>query len=173
MQAKPTLTTSWLGCSTDRSSTGRRYPTPSRRSPYSKAAGHHTGRARELNAVGWFHAQLGDYEQGLACCQEALDVQREIGDLFGQAETLRQSWVMPIDISATKRRPQPATSRPSTCTVSSATFTTKPTLLSPWATPIRHLAIASPPGSPGNAHCQFSSSSVTLPPTGPSQNART
>jgi len=37
--------------------------------------------------VGWFHGQLGDYEQALICCQQALDLQREINDRFGQAET--------------------------------------------------------------------------------------
>jgi tetratricopeptide (TPR) repeat protein len=32
--------------------------------------------------------QLGDHEMGLAHCQHALDTQREIGDRFGQADTL-------------------------------------------------------------------------------------
>jgi tetratricopeptide (TPR) repeat protein len=37
--------------------------------------------------VGWFHAQLGDYQQALVCCQQALDQQREIDDHFGLTET--------------------------------------------------------------------------------------
>ena len=37
--------------------------------------------------MGWFHAQLGDYQQALICCQEALDLQLEIGDRFGEATT--------------------------------------------------------------------------------------
>ena len=52
-----------------------------------QSAGHDTGRARALNAVGWFHAQLGDYQQAIVCCQQALDLQREIDDHFGLAET--------------------------------------------------------------------------------------
>ena len=36
---------------------------------------------------GWLHAQLGDHAQALACCQQALDLQREIDDHFGLAET--------------------------------------------------------------------------------------
>jgi DNA-binding SARP family transcriptional activator/tetratricopeptide (TPR) repeat protein len=52
-----------------------------------QAAGHGTERARALNAVGWFHAQLGDYEQALSCCQRALSLQLEIDDHFGLAET--------------------------------------------------------------------------------------
>jgi len=46
------------------------------------------GQARALNAVGWFHIQLGGHEMGLMHCQRAHDLQKEIGDQFGQAETL-------------------------------------------------------------------------------------
>ena len=37
--------------------------------------------------MGWFHARLGDYPQALIYCQRALDLQREIGDRFGEAAT--------------------------------------------------------------------------------------
>ena len=37
--------------------------------------------------MGWFYAQLGDYAKALVCCQQALDLQREIGDHIGLAET--------------------------------------------------------------------------------------
>jgi len=37
--------------------------------------------------VGWFYAKLGNHRQALIYCQQALDLQREIGDRFGQAET--------------------------------------------------------------------------------------
>jgi tetratricopeptide (TPR) repeat protein len=94
------------------------------------AAGDRTGRAIALNAVGWFHAMLGDHRQALtycgqalrlhqgqalgypkleaatldslgyahhhlgdhaesiACYERALDLYREVGDRWGQAETL-------------------------------------------------------------------------------------
>ena len=42
-----------------------------------RIAGRPTGQARSLNAVGWFHIQLGDPEQGLRDCQHALDMQRD------------------------------------------------------------------------------------------------
>jgi len=96
----------------------------------STAAGDRTGQAIALNAVGWFHAMLGDHRQALsycgqalklhqgqelgypkleaatldslgyahhhlgdhaesvACYQRALDLYREVGDRWGQAETL-------------------------------------------------------------------------------------
>ena len=41
-----------------------------------------------MNAVGWFHIQLGDHEEGLVHCQRALDMQKEIPDRLSQAETL-------------------------------------------------------------------------------------
>jgi tetratricopeptide (TPR) repeat protein len=53
-----------------------------------RAAGHHAGEARALNAIGWFNIAFGSYETALTQCQDALRLQREIGDRFGQAETL-------------------------------------------------------------------------------------
>jgi tetratricopeptide (TPR) repeat protein len=53
-----------------------------------RAARHPTGEARALNAIGWFHTRLGDYEKGLHYCELALDLQRETGDQFHQADTL-------------------------------------------------------------------------------------
>ncbi|WP_314221007.1 AfsR/SARP family transcriptional regulator [Streptomyces zaehneri] len=45
-----------------------------------------TGRI--LNTVGWYHAHLGQYEQALAHCQEALPLLEEGGDVMGFADTL-------------------------------------------------------------------------------------
>ncbi|WP_159026248.1 tetratricopeptide repeat protein, partial [Streptomyces stelliscabiei] len=36
--------------------------------------------ASALNSVGWCHILLGQYEQALAPCREALALQRELGD---------------------------------------------------------------------------------------------
>ncbi|MGW0872155.1 AfsR/SARP family transcriptional regulator [Streptomyces sp. NPDC002740] len=45
-----------------------------------------TGRI--LNTVGWYHAHLGQYEQALAHCQEALPLLEKGGDVMGFADTL-------------------------------------------------------------------------------------
>jgi DNA-binding SARP family transcriptional activator len=39
-----------------------------------QAAGHDSGRARALNDLGWCHLMLGSYEQGLAICQDAIEL---------------------------------------------------------------------------------------------------
>jgi DNA-binding SARP family transcriptional activator/tetratricopeptide (TPR) repeat protein len=46
-----------------------------------------SGKARALNAVGWDHAHLGNYEQALVYCQEALDMHRRLGSRTGEAAT--------------------------------------------------------------------------------------
>ncbi len=53
----------------------------------SLAAGHEPGQAAALNAVGWFYAQLGDYEQALAYCQRALALLQRLGDRSCEAST--------------------------------------------------------------------------------------
>ena len=50
----------------------RARPRPARRCDLYRAAGHRAGQADALNAVGWYHAQLGDHEPALAYCQQAL-----------------------------------------------------------------------------------------------------
>ncbi|MEV4229974.1 tetratricopeptide repeat protein, partial [Streptomyces bobili] len=44
-------------------------------------------QASALNAVGWSHSMLGDHEQALAHCTEALAVLEQLGDRVGQAAT--------------------------------------------------------------------------------------
>ena len=56
----------------------------------SRAAGQRTGQARALNAVGWFHLQLGAPEKALVHCQLALALHKEIEDQIWQANTPRQ-----------------------------------------------------------------------------------
>jgi DNA-binding SARP family transcriptional activator len=51
------------------------------------AAAHSYGYARALNAVGWYHAQLGEYELTIDHCGRALAWHHDLGDLAGQAET--------------------------------------------------------------------------------------
>jgi tetratricopeptide (TPR) repeat protein len=53
-----------------------------------RAAGHSSGEARALNAIGWFHLALGDPAFALERCEDALARQLRIGDRFGQGETL-------------------------------------------------------------------------------------
>lgn len=45
-------------------------------------------QAYALNSIGWCHAQLGDYPEALASCQQALALHRESGSTFGEATTL-------------------------------------------------------------------------------------
>ena len=45
-------------------------------------------QARALNAVGWLHAQLGEYRPAVIHCRKALRILRSIGDRYGQASTL-------------------------------------------------------------------------------------
>ena len=52
-----------------------------------RAAGHRAGQADALNAVGWYHALLGDHQQALTYCQQALALLQELGDRYGQADT--------------------------------------------------------------------------------------
>jgi tetratricopeptide (TPR) repeat protein len=44
-------------------------------------------QAGALNTVGWQLALLGDHEDALSCCQQALAVLEEVGDRLAQAET--------------------------------------------------------------------------------------
>jgi len=52
-----------------------------------RAAGHRDGQATALNAVGWLHAVLGDHQQALTCCQQALTMLQELGNRFIEAAT--------------------------------------------------------------------------------------
>src|SRR5262249_47967435 len=44
-------------------------------------------QALALNGVGWAHARLGDHQQALTACQQALPLLQELGDRDGQAAT--------------------------------------------------------------------------------------
>ncbi|MEU1729206.1 tetratricopeptide repeat protein [Nonomuraea sp. NPDC005692] len=50
-----------------------------------RLGGDRIGQACALNVAGWFHAQLGDQEQALEHCRQALDLHRRLGDVLGQA----------------------------------------------------------------------------------------
>lgn len=52
-----------------------------------RAAGHRRGLPMGLNAVGWYHAQLGDYQQAITFCRQALTRFQELDDHEGQAAT--------------------------------------------------------------------------------------
>ncbi|HEX6681309.1 MAG TPA: BTAD domain-containing putative transcriptional regulator [Candidatus Limnocylindrales bacterium] len=53
-----------------------------------EAAGHRSGQANALNAIGWFTALMGKPEAGIGPCTRALAMLTEIEDLAGQAGTL-------------------------------------------------------------------------------------
>ncbi|MGH8793741.1 MAG: tetratricopeptide repeat protein, partial [Stackebrandtia sp.] len=53
-----------------------------------KAAGHKGRTTSALNNAGWYYAKLGEYEQALHCCEQALAGYRELGDDHGQGITL-------------------------------------------------------------------------------------
>ncbi len=52
-----------------------------------RQAGHRTGQANALNAIGWLHAVLGDYRQALDSCGQALALYQELGRKRGMAAT--------------------------------------------------------------------------------------
>ena len=52
-----------------------------------RRAGYRAGLARALNAVGWVAANMGDYDETIVNCSEALAIQEAGGDLNGQAAT--------------------------------------------------------------------------------------
>jgi tetratricopeptide (TPR) repeat protein len=41
--------------------------------------------ATALASVGWYHCQLGNYQQALSYCEQALGQFRELGNQYGQA----------------------------------------------------------------------------------------
>jgi transcriptional regulator with XRE-family HTH domain len=46
--------------------------------------GYKAEEARMLNNIGWFHVQLGDYQQARAFCEQALTLSAEIGEVETQ-----------------------------------------------------------------------------------------
>ena len=52
-----------------------------------RAAGHRSGEAKALNALGWYQGRLGQHRSALANCQLALASVTELGDRYGQALT--------------------------------------------------------------------------------------
>jgi tetratricopeptide (TPR) repeat protein len=53
-----------------------------------RAAGDRAFQPYPLNGIGYFQAQLGNYEQTITCCQEALTLHKECGNPYGEADTL-------------------------------------------------------------------------------------
>ena len=45
-------------------------------------------QANALNSIGWCHAQLGEYQQALASCEQALALHCTLSNTFGEATTL-------------------------------------------------------------------------------------
>jgi tetratricopeptide (TPR) repeat protein len=41
-----------------------------------------------LNAVGWCHAHLGNYQQAIISCEQAIGMSRELGDRFVEGAAL-------------------------------------------------------------------------------------
>jgi DNA-binding SARP family transcriptional activator len=53
-----------------------------------RAAGTDLQQAVALNAVGWYHAQLGQFREAVGHCREALALSERAGSAYGQANTL-------------------------------------------------------------------------------------
>jgi hypothetical protein len=51
------------------------------------AVGDRFQQASALNAAGWFHARLGDHQQALGRCEQALDLPQGLGSLRAAAGT--------------------------------------------------------------------------------------
>ena len=78
----------WPGCWSDRALYREALAHAQQALELFRAAGHRPGQARALNAVGWFHAQLGDQSKASCSASRPWTCRREIGDPFGQADTL-------------------------------------------------------------------------------------
>lgn len=63
-------------------------PVPSDLAAGRLAAGRLAARANALNTIGWNSAMLGEYQQALPYCQQALGLLRDLGDRSGEAATL-------------------------------------------------------------------------------------
>jgi len=53
-----------------------------------RAAGNNHEVAVALNAVGWYHCELGYYGRGIDCCQQALSVARTINSIYCESNAL-------------------------------------------------------------------------------------
>ena len=65
-------------------SRARRWSTHAARCSSSGPTGHLAGQANALTNAAYGHSRLGEYEQALACCQEALPLHEESGNLDGE-----------------------------------------------------------------------------------------
>ena len=54
---------------------------------YRRSGGGLVKQAVALNAIGWYHAQLGEYRPAITHCRQALGLAEEAGSLYGQANT--------------------------------------------------------------------------------------
>jgi tetratricopeptide (TPR) repeat protein len=53
-----------------------------------QAGGSEPGQANALNAVGWYHAHLGEYDKAVTYCRRGLELSQQLGDRPGQAAAL-------------------------------------------------------------------------------------
>ena len=67
-----------------RPSRARRWSTHASALQLFRADGHLAGQANALTNAAYGHSRLGEYEQALACCQEALPLHEESGNLDGE-----------------------------------------------------------------------------------------
>jgi len=95
-----------------------------------RAAGTDHGVAVALNAVGWYHCELGDYRRGIDCCRQALSV--------AQRSTASTASPTRWTVSATPTTTSVATPRPSTTIAARspccARWATEPAVRSRWTT---------------------------------------
>lgn len=50
-----------------------------------RRAGDISGEAGARNAVGWYHMKLGDHQQAIASCREAIELHRTVADVYHEA----------------------------------------------------------------------------------------
>jgi tetratricopeptide (TPR) repeat protein len=55
-----------------------------------RAAGHQLGQAEALNQIGWYRALLGEHQQALTSCQQALTLHQDLDNRAGQARTVTE-----------------------------------------------------------------------------------
>jgi len=53
-----------------------------------RTAGNRVGQSAMFNRLGLYYAELGKYDDALACCQQAVDLCRELGDRYAEAGAL-------------------------------------------------------------------------------------
>ena len=85
---RPAPSTRSAGTTPCSATTSRPSPTASRRSPCSRSSATATAQAATWDSLGYAHHHLGHHAQAITCYQQALDLFRDLGDRYDEADTL-------------------------------------------------------------------------------------